>query len=72
MKRIDTMTEEAKDALLRSILEANKNFESILVCEDIPCDRCPLKFSIVGCMDRLTVGCWCEWAEEEVKNETDI
>lgn len=67
MKRIDTMTEEAKDALVRSILEANKYLKSSLVCEDIPCDRCPLKNSIIECMDRLTVECWCEWAEEEVK-----
>ena len=72
MKRIDKMTEEEKDALIRSILEARKNFTSSFVCDDIPCSKCPLRSSFVGCHDQLSADSWCAWAEEEVKDDNDI
>lgn len=72
MKRFETMTEEGKDALIRSILKARKNFTSSFTCGEMRCYNCPLKSSFVGCHDQLSADSWCAWAEEEVKDETDI
>lgn len=72
MKRIDTMTDEGKNAFIRSILEARKNFTSSFQCGTMKCYDCPLIGSFVGCNDQISADSWCAWAEEEVKNETDI
>ena len=74
MKRIDTLSEEAKAVYLKTIEMAKIYGVSEWECGILDCDVCPFNDNSIncGCKVERSKEYWVAWAEEEVKDETDI
>lgn len=71
MKRINTFTEEAREAFKETIIRANEEGVSFFRCNLLWCGDCPLRCCKIGCSDEVTLEAWLKWSMEEVKNETN-
>ena len=67
MKRIDTLSDEAKAVYLKTIEIAKVYGRSEWECGILECDICPfIETSINNCIAEHTEEEWVAWAEEEV------
>lgn len=70
MKRIDTLTEEAKAVYLKTLKTAKAYGRSEFECGILACDDCPLSVNHGNsCMDLRTEEEWLAWAAEEIEEE---
>lgn len=70
MKRIDTLTEEAKAVYLKTLKTAKAYGRSEFECGILACDDCPFSVSHgKSCMDVRTEEEWIAWAAEEIEEE---
>lgn len=68
MKRIDTMTKEAKAVYIKSLEIAHVYGKSEFECGILECEYCPFIVNDENsCTDEKTEEEWIAWAEEEVK-----
>lgn len=72
MKRIETLSVEAKDVYLKILERAKVYGRCEWKCGILDCDNCPFN---ANCPNASTVERtekeWSEWADEEVKDETN-
>lgn len=69
MKRIDTLTEEAKAVYYETLELAKVHGRSDFRCGSIYCCFCPFNDDRDSCIQCRTVEEWLDWAIEEVEED---
>ena len=69
MKRIDTLTEEAIEAFLKTLEMSGVCGESRYECGFLDCALCPFDNERSSCSKYRTLKEWLAWAAEEIEEE---
>ena len=68
MKRIETLSADARAAFIQSIITADSKGSSNYRCNGLQCENCPfIDEEGFSCGKQRTVKEWCLWAMEDVE-----